>query len=217
MAKIAVYNSKGKEVGSVSIDDAFAAEKVNKGVLYHVIKCYLASRHRGTHKTKNRSEVSGGGKKPWRQKGTGRARTGSIRNPLWRGGGIIFGPVVRDYSYSVPQKARRLALLEAIKSKIQDKEIIIFDKIEIESPMTRAMHSVIKALKINKKCLMVQEKNESNMKLASRNIHGFSLIARKDMNAMDVLSHDTLAVSEEAFTNLLKMCDGKISPKAREE
>src|SRR3989338_8245132 len=117
MAKIAIYNSKGKEVGSVSVDDAFAAEKVNKGVLYQVITHYRASLHRGTHKTKNRSEVAGGGKKPWRQKGTGSARAGSIRSPLWRGGGIIFGPVVRSYSYSVPQKVRRLALLEAIKSK----------------------------------------------------------------------------------------------------
>lgn len=204
MAKIAIYNSKGKEVGAVSVDDGFAAEKVNKGVLYQVINQYKASQHRGTHKTKTRSEVSGGGKKPWRQKGTGRARAGSIRSPLWRGGGIIFGPVVRSYSYSVPQKARRLALLEAVKSKIQDKDIVIFDKIEIEKPKTKEMLGVMKSLKLNKKCLMVQETVSGNIKLASRNIANFSLMARKDINALDVLAHDKLAVSEEAFSNLIK-------------
>jgi len=204
MAKIAIYNSKGKEVGSVSVDDAFAAEKVNKGVLYYVINHYRAALHRGTHKAKNRSEVAGSGRKLWRQKGTGRARIGSIRSPLWRGGGIIFGPVVRSYAHSVPQKARRVALLEAIKSKIQDKDIVIFDKIEIEKPKTKEMLDVIKSLKLNKKCLMVQEKIDGNMKLASRNIARFSLMNRKDINALDVLSHDKLAVSEEAFSNLMK-------------
>ena len=204
MPKLAVYDSKGKEVGSLTVDNAFAAEKVNKGVLYQVIKHYLAAKHHGTHKTKKRSEVRGGGKKPWRQKGTGRARTGSIRNPLWRGGGVIFGPVVRSYSYTVPQKARRLALLEAIKSKIQDKDVVIFDKITLEKPKTKDILAVMKSLKIDKKCLMVQERFDDNVKLAARNIADLSIMSRKDINALDVLRHDKLAVSEEAFSNLLK-------------
>jgi len=204
MPKLAIYNSKGEEVGSLTVDDAFVAEKVNKGVLYQVIKSYLAAKHHGTHKAKNRGEVSGGGKKPWRQKGTGRARTGSIRNPLWRGGGVIFGPVVRSYSYTVPQKARRLALLEAIKSKIQDKDVVIFDKITLEKPKTKEMLSVIKSLKLNKKCLMVEENIDDNIRLAARNIADLSIMNRKDINALDVLKHDKLAVSEEALSNLLK-------------
>lgn len=204
MPKLAIYNSKGKEVGSVSVDDAFADEKVNKSVLYQVIKHYLAAKHHGTHKTKNRSEVRGGGKKPWRQKGTGRARVGSIRSPLWRGGGVIFGPVVRSYSYTVPQKAKRLALLEAVKAKIQDKDVIIFDKIALEKPKTKDVVSVIRSLKIDKKCLMIQENFDQNTRLAARNIGDLSIMNRKDVNALDVLRHDKLAVSEEAFSNLLK-------------
>lgn len=204
MPKLAIYNSKGKEVGSVSVDDTFASKKVNKGVLYQVIKHYLAAKHHGTHKTKNRSEVSGGGKKPWRQKGTGRARVGSIRSPLWRGGGTIFGPVVRSYSYTVPQKAKRLALMEAIKAKIQDKDVIIFDKITIEKPKTKDVVAVIKSLKIDKKCLMIQESFDANIRLAARNIRDLSIMSRKDVNALDILRHVKLVVSEEAFSNLLK-------------
>ena len=204
MPKIAIYNSKGKEVGSVSVDDAFASEKVNKGVLYQVIKHYLAAKHHGTHKAKNRGEVSGSGKKPWRQKGTGRARVGSIRSPLWRGGGVIFGPVVRSYSYTVPQKAKRLALMEAIKTKIQDKDVIIFDKITLEKPKTKDVTAIIKSLKIDKKCLMIQESFDANMKLAARNIGDLSIMSRKDVNALDILRHVKMAVSEEAFSNLLK-------------
>lgn len=204
MPRLTIYNAKGKEAGSVVVDDAFAAEKINKGVLYQVINLYRASLHRGTHKTKTRSEVEGSGKKPWRQKGTGRARIGSIRSPLWRGGGIIFGPAARSYSYTVPQKAKRLALLEAVKSKIQDKNIVIFDKIDIKKPKTKEMLEVIKLLKLDRKCLMVQETLEGNVKLASRNIANFSLIERRNMNALDVLMHDKLAMSEEAFSNLLR-------------
>lgn len=204
MSKLTIYNAKGKEAGSISIDDAFVAEKVNKGVLYQVINSYQASLHRGTHKVKNRGEVEGSGRKLWRQKGTGRARIGSIRSPIWRGGGIIFGPVVRSYAYAVPQKAKQIALIEAVKSKIHDKNVVIFDKIEIEKPKTKEMLAVIKSLKLNKKCLMVQEKLDDNMKLSARNIANFSLAARKDVNALDVLMHDKLAISEEAFLNLLK-------------
>lgn len=204
MPKLAVYNSKGKEISSITVDDALVAKKVNKGVLYQVINSYLASRHRGTHKVKNRAEVSGSGRKLWRQKGTGRARIGSIRSPLWRGGGVVFGPAVRSYAYNVPKKAKRLALLEAVKSKIKDKDIVIFDKISVEKPKTREMLGIIKSLKLNKKCLMVQESVDTNVKLAARNIENFEVMNRKDINALDVLKYDKLAISEESFSNLLK-------------
>lgn len=204
MTKLTVYNSKGKEVGKFSVDDDFAKKKVNTKVLYQVINNYLASRHRGTHKTKKRDEVRGGGIKPWRQKGTGRARSGSIRNPLWTGGGVIFGPVVRSYAYKVTHKAKRIALLEAIKSKIQEENLVLFDKIQLEGPKTKNMASIINSLGLKKRCLMVMEKVEDSLRLASRNIPSISLKDRKDINALDVLNHNTLAVSEESLKNLIE-------------
>ena len=204
MTKLAILNSKGKEIGTLSLEKDFMKERVNIKVLYQAINSYRASRHRGTHKAKKRREVRGGGKKPWRQKGTGRARSGSIRNPLWRGGGVIFGPVVRSYAYSIPHKTKRLALVEAIKSKIHSKNFVIFEEVSLEKPKTRDMALVMKSLKLGKKCLMVMEKIEDNVKLASRNIKGFSVKSRKDINALDVLEHDKLAVSQESLQNLLK-------------
>ena len=204
MSKLSVYNSKGKKSGDVSVDDAFAKSRVNTRVLYYVVNNYMASRHMGTHKTKKRDEVSGSGKKPWRQKGTGRARTGSIRNPIWRGGGIIFGPQPRSYAYSIPRKAKRLALLEAMKSKLQAENLVIFDNISLEKPKSKQMVSVIKSLKLHPKCLMVMEKVSDNIRLASRNIVGLTVKNRKDINAHDVLLHDKLAVSDESWQNMVK-------------
>ncbi len=204
MPKLAIYNSKGKEVGHMTLEAALTKEKVNTKVLYQVVNNYLASQHRGTHKTKKRDEVRGGGKKPWRQKGTGRARSGSIRNPIWRGGGIVFGPVVRSQTYAVPRKTKRLALLEAIKSKIQDKDIVIFDNIFLERPKTKDMNSIIKSLKLGEKCLLVLENVEKNVWLASRNIAGFKVLRRKDINALVVLNCDKLAISKESLGNLIK-------------
>ena len=206
MSKLAIYNSKGKEVGRISLDGDFVKSRVNTKVLYQVVNHYLAAQHRGTHKTKKRAEVRGGGRKPWRQIGTGRARFGSIRNPLWRGGGVVFGPVVRSYSYSIPNKAKRLALLEAVKSKIQSENFVVFDKISLEKPKTRDMSEIINSLNLGKKCLMVMEKVEDNVRLASRNIPHFSAKSRKDINALDVLRHGKLAVSLDALNNLIKGC-----------
>ncbi len=204
MSKLAVHNSKGKEVGSVSLDKNFIKERVNTRVLYYAVDNYRASLHRGTHKTKNRREVRGGGKKPWRQKGTGRARFGSIRNPIWRGGGVAFGPKVRSYAYSIPRKAKRLALLEAVKSKIQAKDFVVFDKMSLEKPKTKDMVSIIKSMKLGKKCLVVMEKVEDSVRLASRNIPGFNVKNRKNINALDVLTHNKLAVSQDSLKNLIK-------------
>ncbi|MBL7072097.1 MAG: 50S ribosomal protein L4 [Candidatus Omnitrophica bacterium] len=201
MSKLSIYDTKGKEIGKLTLDESLS-RKVNSKVLYQAVNNYLASRHRGTHKAKKRREVRGGGKKPWRQKGTGRARSGSIRNPLWTGGGVIFGPVVRSYSYTIPRKVKRIALVEAIKSKIQKDNCILFDSISIDKPKTKEMTSIIKKLGIEKGCLMVVENVEDNVKMASRNIRDFSIRCRKNINAMDVLEHDKLAISEEAFKNL---------------
>lgn len=204
MSKMTIYNTKGKEVGKISLDGDFIKERVNTKVLYQAVNKYLASRHRGTHKVKNRSEVRGGGKKPWRQKGTGRARFGSSRNPLWRGGGVVFGPAVRSYSYSIPRSAKRKALLEAIKSKMQEEKFIIFDKVSLDEPKTKGMLSVIKSMKLGDKCLMVMEDVGVNVKLASRNLPRFSVRNRKNINALDVLKHNKLAISEESLKHLVK-------------
>ena len=203
MAKITVYNSKGKETGKLTIDDSLTNDKVNSKVLYQVVNNYLASRHMGTHKTKNRAEVRGGGKKPWRQKGTGRARFGSIRNPIWRGGGVAFGPSVRSYSYSVPRKAKKTALLEAVKSKIQNNNIVVFDSISLEKPKTKDMSAVMTALGVDKGCLLVTEKAEHNLRLSARNLPGLSVKPRKEINALDVMRSEKLVVSEEALKNIL--------------
>jgi len=203
MSKVTVYNSKGEGVGKITIDEGLSKKKVNSKVLYQVVNNYLASRHRGTHKTKNRSEVRGGGKKPWRQKGTGRARFGSIRNPLWRGGGVAFGPSVRSYSYAVPRKAKKLALVEAVKSKIQEDKFVLFDKITIEKPKTKEMVAIIRSLGVKNGGLMVMEKVEVSIKLAVRNIPDFSVKSRIEINAIDVLRHDKLVISEKAFKNLI--------------
>ncbi|MBN1871521.1 MAG: 50S ribosomal protein L4 [Candidatus Omnitrophica bacterium] len=207
MTKLTVVNTKGKEVSKISL--AEDVSKVNTAVLYQVVNKYMASQHRGTHKTKKRDEISGGGKKPWRQKGTGRARAGSIRSPLWRGGGVVFGPNVRSYSYTVPQKARQLALREAIKSKIKDNSLVVFDSIILSKPKTKDMASVLRALKVEGKCLMVTEAVDNNTKLASRNIPNFSIKNRKDINALDILLFNKLAISEES----LKKVMGKIISK----
>ena len=204
MAKLAIYNMKGKEVGSITLPKETFEGRVNDRVLYQVINCYQASQHRGTAKTKKRDEIRGGGKKPWKQKGTGRARSGSIRNPLWRGGGTVFGPQVRSFAYSVPRKARRKALIEAFKSKVVDEDITVIDSILIDKPKTSVVSSLIKTLKLGKKVLMVVENVDSNMRLASGNIPKFMLKRRIDLNALDILSHNKMAISEEALKNIVK-------------
>jgi len=205
MSKIVVYNTKGKHVGSVSLDKDFMKKRLNSKVLYYAINSYLAARHRGTHKTKKRSEVRGGGKKPWRQKGTGRARFGSIRNPLWRGGGTVFGPVVRSHSSAIPRKAKRTALAEAVKAKIRSEDFVVFDKITLQSPKTKEMAAIIKSLKLFDSCLMVMEDIDKNIKLASRNIAGFIVKRRKDINALDVLRHKKMAIAKESLQKILKV------------
>jgi len=204
MSKLAVYNSKGKEIGALTVDKEIMDGRVNSRLLYYAKNYYRAALHRGTHKTKKRDEVRGGGKKPWRQKGTGRARSGSIRNPIWRGGGIVFGPNPRSYTHAMPVKAKRLATAEAVKSKIQSDSIVVFDGISLEKPRTKDMASIIKSMKLGKKCLMVTERIGPNVILASRNISGFLVKNRKDVNALDVLRHDKLAIAKDSLQKMLE-------------
>lgn len=170
--------------------------KVNMDVIYQVVKMYQACKRRGTASTKTRAEVSGGGKKPWRQKGTGRARFGSIRNPIWRGGGAVFGPKPRDYSYAVPKRIRLQALKSSINSKINDDSLILVDKLEVSSPRTKEFLKIIDGLKISTKALFVVDKLESNLKLAARNLKNATLKDAYSVNALDILLHDKLVLTK---------------------
>ncbi len=203
MSTLSVKNSKGKEVHTISLNDDIVKERVNKGLLYQVVTHFLASSHRGLHKTKTRAEVRGGGAKPWRQKGTGRARFGSIRNPLWKGGGTVFGPSLRSHAYPVPKTAKRKALKEALKSRVQSDACVVFDTITLESSKTKEMCGVIDKLGLRKKCLIVMESPDTHIVRACKNIKGITVTARRNVNALDVLRHDTLAIAEDSLKQLL--------------
>ncbi|NLW07343.1 MAG: 50S ribosomal protein L4, partial [Clostridia bacterium] len=161
MPKVALYNIQGQQVGEVDLVEQVFGE-VNEAVLHDVVVMQMASRRRGTAKTLTRAEVSGGGRKPWRQKGTGRARVGSIRSPLWRGGGVVFGPQPRDYSYKLPQKVRRLALRSALASKVRDGNIIVLDSLRLEKPRTKDMVNILNNLAAGK-ALLVTASHDTNI------------------------------------------------------
>ncbi|MDD5449505.1 MAG: 50S ribosomal protein L4 [Candidatus Omnitrophica bacterium] len=182
--------------------------KVNKAVLYHVIKMYEANKRRGTTSTKTRAVVSGGGRKPWRQKGTGRARAGSIRSPLWKGGGTIFGPHPRDYSYNVGQKLRVEALKSSLNSKHNEKAMVIVEDVKIEKPKTKEFKKLMDSLKLNEKALFVLDKIDENLRLASRNLKDVALRRADDLNALDVLKYNRLVVTKAALQIIEKRLKG---------
>ena len=202
MSKLAVYNTKGKEVGSVTLDSDFVKGRVNTRLLYYTVNNYLASKHKGTHKSKGRSEVSGGGKKPWRQKGTGRARFGSIRNPLWRGGGTAFGPVVRSYAYSMPRKAKKIALLEAIKSKLKTDNFIVFEGLSLDKPKTKDMVGVLTSLGIDSSALIVTAHSTPNVVRSAANLTDVKVVPSALINVLDLVSHEMLVATVPAIRNI---------------
>lgn len=198
MPKVAVYNMLGAQVGEIELkDDVFGIEP-NNAVMYEFVKMQLANKRQGTSSTKTRTEVRGGGKKPWRQKGTGRARVGSSRNPVWRGGGIAFGPKPRDYSYKLPQKVRRLALKSALSSKALDNKIVVVDEFNFDQPKTKAMMQALEALKVGKKTLLVTADGNVNVVKSARNIEGVKPMRADFINVYDILKHDTLLMTKDA-------------------
>jgi len=188
-------------VGSYK-SDKLDPSSVKKEVIHQVVVNYLANQRQGTHSTKTRGEVRGGGRKPWRQKHTGRARQGSIRAPHWVGGGIVFGPKPRDYSYNVPRKLKRVALREAIEGKIADKELLIIDNLRIERPKTKEMVSILKKLSINGTALIVVPEKDQNLLLSSRNIPGVTVRRASDLNVYDIVTHDRVIITKEAMEKL---------------
>ena len=200
---IAVHDLTGKSVDKMTLDPLFHEGAVNQDVIYQVVLMYQAGQREGTAATKDRGHVRGGGKKPWKQKGTGRARHASIRSPLWRGGGVTFGPMPRDYSYSVPAQLRRRAVAEGVKDKVNGGKLFLLNRLDFESPKTKQMIGVLRALKLEKPLFMVDKKSD-NLVLASRNIPGVSLKTADEVNALDVVSHRECVMTQSAYNGLLK-------------
>lgn len=197
MAQITLVDMNNKKVKDIDLPGIFGAE-VKVHLLHTAVVNQLANRRAGTAATKNRALVSGGGKKPWRQKGTGRARAGSIRSPLWRHGGTIFGPVPRDYSYSIPKKERRAALLSALSSKVNENKIIVLDKIELSEPKTRLMTELLARLGVKENALVLLSGENRNVVLAARNIPGVKVLRTQNLNVYDLLRYRYLITTEDA-------------------
>ncbi len=203
MPNVAIYNVQGQQVGEIDLNDNIFAAKVNVAAMHQVVVNHLANLRRGTSSTKSRGEVSGGGKKPWRQKGTGRARVGSIRSPLWRGGAITFGPKPRDYSYRLPRKLKRVALKSAFTTKVNEEKLIVLDELSFEQPKTKEMVNVLEALKsANDKTLVVIAKSDENVVKSARNIKGVKVINTDSINTYDILNHEKLIMTKDAVARI---------------
>ncbi len=198
MPKVALYNVSGEQIGDIELSDAVFGIEPNRYVLFDAVQMQRASQRLGTHKVKGRSEVRGGGRKPWRQKGTGRARHGSIRAPQWVGGGTVFGPTPRSYKYKLPKKVRRLAIKSALSSKVIDNEIIVLDQLSLEKPKTKDFIAILNNLKVDSKALVVSAGFEDNILLSSRNIPGVKYVTADGINVLDVLAHDKLIITKDA-------------------
>ncbi|CAM3935808.1 50S ribosomal protein L4 [Mesobacillus zeae] len=198
MPKVALFNQAGSQVGEIELNDSVFGIEPNSHVLFDAVIMQRASLRQGTHKTKIRSEVAGGGRKPWRQKGTGRARQGSIRSPQWRGGGTVFGPTPRSYSYKLPKKVRRLAIKSALSTKVLDENIIVLENLAFETPKTKEFANVLKGLSVDTKALIVTAGTEENVALSARNIPGITFVPADGINVLDVLNHDKLIMTKAA-------------------
>ena len=203
MGKYVELNTNGEKVKDITLNDAVWGIEPNNAVLYDAIILSRASLRQGTHKTKTRSEVSGGGIKPWRQKGTGRARQGSIRAPHWVGGGTVFGPTPnRNYTKKMNRKERRLALKSALAYKVLEKELIVIDSLNVESAKTKEMLKVLENLKANRKTLIVVEELTDNLILATRNLESVILLDADEINTLDVVSADNMIITEAAVKRI---------------
>ncbi len=202
MPKVALYDITGSQVGDIELNDAIFGVEVNTHVMYEAVKNYLANQRQGTQSAKTRADVRGGGRKPWRQKGTGRARQGSIRAPQWKGGGVVFAPKPRDYSYAIPKKVKRLALKSALSSKVQDQEIIVVDKLVLEQPKTKEMAKVLKNLNSGKKTLVVIPERDEAVVRAAANIPGVKTAYVNTINVYDILNCDSFLITREAVNKV---------------
>ena len=199
MPKLPVYNTAGKAISEIELSDAvFGLKEINQHAVYEVVKNILANRRQGTQSAKTRAEVRGGGKKPWAQKGTGRARAGSIRQPNWKGGGVIFAPKPRDYSYSINKKVRSLAMRSVLTSKVNEDSLIILDAIEFAAPKTKEMISVLNNLKVPGKALIVTADRDLNVIKSANNIEGVKTTMIGELNVYDIVNYDKFIITMDA-------------------
>lgn len=199
-----VYNREGKETDSIKLNASVFDNTVNAEALYQAINAYRANQRKGLAATKTRGEVSGGGRKPWKQKGTGRARHGSIRSPLWRHGGVIFGPHPRDFSYTIPKKIRLLALKSALCEKVKENNFMVLDTFKLEKPKTKEAVKLLANLKLDtsKHTLLLLDKLDNNLKLALRNINSVDFNLAKDAHAYEILAHKKIIITKQALGEL---------------
>ena len=202
MPNVTLYNQLGESVGEIELNEAIFGVEINEHVVYEVVKNQLANKRQGTQSAKTRAEVRGGGRKPWRQKGTGRARQGSIRSPQWTGGGIVFAPKPRDYSYNVPKKIRRNALKSVLTSKVNDEEIIVLDKLTFDNISTKTAKKVLEDIKAAKKALVVVESKDDAVYKSFRNLVGVEVAEADNINVYDILKYDSFVVTQDAVKKI---------------
>ena len=201
MANISVFNIEGKEVGSIELNDAVFGVNVNEHLVHMAVVAQLANKRQGTQKAKTRSEVSGGGRKPWKQKGTGHARQGSTRSPQWKGGGVVFAPTPRDYTINLNKKEKRIALKSALTSRVLENKFIVVDDFAMSEIKTKKMQQTLNNLNV-KKALVVCAENEKNTVLSVRNIYGVKAASPKTINVYDILNHDSLVITKDAVSKI---------------
>ena len=201
MASVSVYNMEGKEVGTIELNDAVFGVEVNEHLVHMAVVNQLANKRQGTQKAKTRSEVSGGGRKPWRQKGTGHARQGSTRAPQWTGGGVVFAPTPRDYSFKMNKKEKRAALKSALTSRVQENKLIVLEDLKFDAIKTKAMQNVLDGLKVSK-ALVVTKDNDTNVVLSARNIPDVQTALPSTINVYDILKYNTVVLTKAAVEAL---------------
>ena len=201
MANVSVYNIEGKEVGTIELNDAVFGVEVNEHLVHMAVVNQLANNRQGTQKAKTRSEVSGGGRKPWRQKGTGHARQGSTRSPQWTGGGVVFAPVPRDYSFKMNKKEKRAALKSALTSRVEENKFIVVDELNFDEIKTKKFQAVLNNLNVNK-ALVVLEDGNTNVEISARNIAGVKTAKTNTINVYDILKYNTVIATKAAVATI---------------
>ena len=202
MANVNVYNIEGKEVGTIELNDAIFGVEVNEHLMHMAVVQQLANKRQGTQKAKTRSEVSGGGRKPWRQKGTGHARQGSTRSPQWTGGGVVFAPTPRDYSFKLNKKEKRAALKSVLTDKVQTNNFIVVDELKLDEIKTKKFLAVLSNLNVTKKALVVLNDNDKNVMLSARNIPTVKTSLTNTINVYDILNANTVVVTKDAVKTI---------------
>ncbi|HEM9073715.1 TPA: 50S ribosomal protein L4 [Listeria monocytogenes] len=198
MPKLSLLKQDGTNAGEITLNDTVFGIEPNEKVVVDVILSQRASLRQGTHKVKNRSEVRGGGRKPWRQKGTGRARQGSIRSPQWRGGGVVFGPKPRSYAYKLPKKVRRLAIKSILSSKVNEEKLVVLEGLTFDAPKTKEFAAFLKNISVDTKALIVVAGESENVELSARNLQGITVIPAESISVLEVAKHDKLIITKAA-------------------